>query len=147
MNKPILSLKKIQTPPPTETPQVDKPKAPPLPPTPKKSDGARRQEKMETLALLQREFPRIFPMTESELLPLALGIHRRLRDELLRRALPKELCSGARISKAIGIWEKQQQRYRELLLAPGTPRIDFDGSIVGSVTESEADAYRLFNEK
>lgn len=140
MNKPTLTLKKKFTPPPTTKPV-------PPPPTQPKSDHLRHQEKLETLALLQREFPRLFPMTESELLPLALGIHRRLREELLRRAIPEQLCSGARISKAIGLWEKQQQRYQELLLTPGTPRIDFDGSIVGSVTESEAEAYQLFNEK
>lgn len=102
-------------------------------------DPRPRSERVaETLAILQAEFPRLFPVTEADVRPLVVGIRNELWESLKARKAEGKFRSRSLISEAIAFYQKQHPVYQERLKVAGTPRIGLDGSEKGAVTETEA---------
>ena len=80
----------------------------------------RKQQANETIAVLREKFPKAFT---SPPVPLAVGIHRELR-EATRAEIPAQ-----RLSAAMGFWT-DRHGYLERLAA-AEPRRNLDGSIAG----------------
>lgn len=102
-------------------------------------DPRPRSERVaETLAILQAEFPRLFPETEVDVRPFAIGIRNDLWEALRAKKAEGKFRSRSLISEAISLYRDQHPVYLELLKVAGTTRIGLDGSEQGAVTEAEA---------
>lgn len=102
-------------------------------------DPRPRSERVaETLSILQTEFPVLFPETEADVRPFAVGIRGDLWIALKKKKAEGQFRSRALISEAIALYRKQHPAYAAQLQIAGTPRIGIDGKPQGSVTEAEA---------
>ena len=111
-----------------------KPKSSPEPIDPR----PRSERVAETLAILQAEFPALFPVTEVDVRPFAIGIRGDLWEALKKKKAEGRFRSRALISEAIALYREQHPAYAGQLQIAGTPRIGIDGNPQGSVTEVEA---------
>ena len=102
-------------------------------------DPRPRSERIaETLAILQAEFPRLFPLTEADIRPFAIGIRNDLWEALKAKKSEGRFRSRSLIHDAISLYREQHPVYQELLKVAGTTRIGLDGSEKGAVTEAES---------
>jgi ProP effector len=93
------------------------------------SNDAFRKIAIETLAMLMRRYPKAFPLRESEIRPLKVGI----RDDIIA-------ANGDIDPRAVGMALRFHTSRLVYLFAvtPEAPRIDLDGVVVGAVTSEEA---------
>ena len=131
--------------PPQKPPNETKPKAAKVQVQAKKKrspdpvDPRPRSERIaETLAILQAEFPRLFPLTEADVLPFAIGIRNEIWGALKKKKAEGKFRSRSLIHDAIRLYREQHPAYLERLKVVGTPRIGLSGDPQGAVTEAEA---------
>lgn len=102
-------------------------------------DPRPRSERIaETLAILQGEFPRLFPETEADVLPFAIGIRNEIWEALKKKKAEGKFRSRSLIHDAISLYREQHPAYLERLKVVGTPRVGLNGEPQGAVTEAEA---------
>lgn len=126
--------------PPAQKSVSPKPKAQAKPKSsPEPIDPRPRGERVaETLSILQAEFPALFPETEADVRPFAIGIRKDLWEALKKKKAEGRFRSRALISEAIALYREQHPVYAGQLQIAGTPRIGIDGNPQGIVTEAEA---------
>jgi hypothetical protein len=102
-------------------------------------DQRPRSERIaETLAILQAEFPRLFPETEADVRPFAIGIRNEIWEALKKKKAEGKFRSRSLIHDAIALYREQHPAYLERLKVVGTSRVGLSGDPQGAVTEAEA---------
>jgi hypothetical protein len=102
-------------------------------------DPRPRSERItETLAILQAEFPRLFPLTEADVSPFAIGIRNEIWEALKKKKAEGKFRSRSLIHDAIRLYREQHPVYLERLKIVGTPRVGLNGEPQGAVTEADA---------
>jgi hypothetical protein len=102
-------------------------------------DPRPRSERIaETLSILQAEFPRLFPETEADVLPFAIGIRNEIWEALKKKKAEGKFRSRSLIHDAIALYREQHPAYLERLKVVGTSRVGLSGDPQGAVTEAEA---------
>ena len=87
------------------------------------------EEYLAILEYLQKTYPKCFPVSNTPLLPLAVGIHKQL---LASEELP---FAKVKIRRFLKRYTRSKEYRRNLIIE--SPRVDLQGNQIGIVTEEE----------